>query len=400
MFHTPSQAGLICCGLLVLSSCAALTPGAEGSPGRFTGPWDLKSLRQPPKFTFAGRGSVLSSLYYENEPYQGKPARVFAYYACPEKVEGKIPAMVLVHGGGGTAFAKWAQLWAERGYAALAMDLAGHGPDGHRLPDGGPEQDESCKFKSSHLKDFWTYHAVAAVIRGVSLLARMPEVDPKRIGITGISWGGYLTCIVAGLDDRLKVAVPVYGCGFIHENSVWLSVFQQMSEDERRVWVENFEPSRYLGQARMPVLFINGTNDFAYPLDSYRKSYRLVRRHALCVTVNMPHSHEDGWAPVEIGLFADQYLRGGAPLARIRSVERKGSHVKVNFTSALPVERAALHYTTDTNEWNQRQWETVEAAIEGSTVKAGLPEDRPLVYFLTLTDSRKATVSTEHEVIE
>jgi len=29
--------------------------------------------------------------------------------------------------------------------------------------------------------------------------------------VTGISWGGYLTCIVAGIDDRLKAAVPVYG---------------------------------------------------------------------------------------------------------------------------------------------------------------------------------------------
>ena len=68
----------------------------------------------------------------------------------------------------------------------------------------------------------WTYHAVAAVIRGHSLLLAQKEVDPQRIGLTGISWGGYLTCIVAGLDDRLKVAVPVYGCGFLHENSCWL----------------------------------------------------------------------------------------------------------------------------------------------------------------------------------
>src|SRR5262249_55644912 len=50
------------------------------------------------------------------------------------------------------------------------------------------------------------------VSRCVSLLGRLPEVDPDRIGVTGISWGGYLTGLVAGLDDRLKAAVPVYGC--------------------------------------------------------------------------------------------------------------------------------------------------------------------------------------------
>ena len=44
-----------------------------------------------------------------------------------------------------------------------------------------------------------------------------------------ISWGGYLTCIVAGLDNRFKAAVPVYGYGFLHENSVWLNQFAKMT---------------------------------------------------------------------------------------------------------------------------------------------------------------------------
>jgi hypothetical protein len=33
--------------------------------------------------------------------------------------------MVLIHGGGGTAFADWVRLWTGRGYAAIAMDLCG-----------------------------------------------------------------------------------------------------------------------------------------------------------------------------------------------------------------------------------------------------------------------------------
>src|SRR5262249_55463954 len=147
--------------------------------------------------------------------YQGKPTRVFAYLARPEKVEGKRPAMVLVHGGGGSAFKEWAELWAQRGYVALAMDLAGQGADHKRLADGGPAQDDDTKFGDVPLREAWPYHAVADVLRGVALVAALPEVDAERLGITGISWGGYLTCLVAGLDDRLKVAVPVYGCGFL-----------------------------------------------------------------------------------------------------------------------------------------------------------------------------------------
>src|SRR5207249_2399192 len=161
----------------------------------------------------------------------------------------------------------------------------------------------------------------------------------------GISWGGYLTCIAAGLDDRFRVAVPVYGCGFLDEDSAWLPTFQKMPEARRRRWVEQFDPSRYLGRARMPVLFVNGTNDFAYPLGSYQKSYRLVKDRTLCVTVKMPHGHPQGWAPVEIGLFVDQHLRGGRPLARVEAVRRVGGRVAVRFRAEVPVVRAAFHVT-------------------------------------------------------
>ncbi len=147
------------------------------------------------------------------------------------------------------------------------------------------------------------------------------------------------------------------------------------------------------------MLFVNGTNDFAYPLDSYRKSYGLVKDRTLCVTVNMPHGHPQGWAPAEIGLFVDQHLKGGKPLAKVESPKRDGNKVEVKFRAEVPVAGAGLHYTTDDGPWQKRKWQTREAKVDGTTVRAELPEGRPLVYFLTLTDERKATVSTEHEVI-
>jgi dienelactone hydrolase len=396
----PARESVLVGGLAVLAFLIICTDGraTETEPKR-SGPWKLEALHRPPKMTILDRGEELTSLYYAGEPYHGEPTRVFAYLARPEKADGKLPAMVLAHGGGGKAFREWAELWAGRGYVALAMDLAGHGPDGKRLPDGGPEQDDGTKFADVPAEDAWTYHAVADVIRGVSLLAGRPDVDPERIGVTGISWGGYLTCIVAGLDGRLKVAVPVYGCGFLDDNSFWLPTLQKMSEERRKRWVENFDPSRYLGQARMPMLFVNGTNDFAYPLDSYRKSYRLVEDRSLCVTVNMPHGHPQGWAPAEIGLFADQHLRGGRPLPRIESCRREGDAVEVKFRAEVPVTRAALHFTTDSGPWKERKWKTQVLEVKGASVRAELPKGRPLVYFLTLTDGRKATVSTEHEVL-
>ena len=260
----------------------------------------------------------------------GKPTRVFAYYAVPQAGQAPFPAMVLVHGGGGKAFREWAALWADRGYAAIAMDLSGRGPDGKRLPDGGPEQSDDEKFRDfAEADQMWSYDAVAAAVRAHSFLASRPEVDGSRIGVTGISWGGYLTCIIAGIDDRVKVAVPVYGCGFLDENSVWLEPrFKKMGPARAKRWADLFDPSRYLPGVTCPILFVNGTNDFAYPLDSYQKSYQLVKVPTdLCVTVRMPHGHSEGWKPKEIGLFVDSVLKEGTLPPRLAMPEVSGDRV-------------------------------------------------------------------------
>ena len=397
-------------GVAVLFASVLCGQAWSQPPKRYTGPWDLSALRRAPKATWGDPSGLVREVYYEGEPYQGKPTRVFAYYGRPAQGDGPFPAMLLVHGGGGKAFAEWATLWAQRGYAALAMDTAGHGPGGkERLPDGGPDQDDNSKFREfgpAEIKAMWTYHAVATVVRGHSLLAARKDVDPDRIGITGISWGGYLTCIVTGIDDRLKVSVPVYGCGFLYENSVWLPRFDKISADTRRLWIENFDPSRYLPGVRCPILFVNGTNDFAYPLDSYQKSYREVGggrleagragNRSLCVTVKMPHGHPQGWAPKEIGLFVDNVLQGGDPLPAIGEMKTADGKAAASFKSPTPIVRAQLLHTSDAGPWQKRNWKSVDATAADGTVSAELPPDRPLVYFLNITDSRGATVSTPH----
>jgi dienelactone hydrolase len=361
--------------------------------------WNLSALREPPETTY---GDTLSDgireVYYVNEPYRGESTRVYAVLGVPESDE-PVPGMVLVHGGGGRAFAEWVRLWNARGYAAISMDLSGRGRNAERLPDGGPEQGDREKFfdMDAGLREMWTYHAIAAAIRGASLLAAHPAVDARRIGVTGISWGGYLTCILAGVDDRFGCAIPVYGCGFLHENSCWLPIFAQMSDAHRERWIAVFDPSAYLPNARNPILWMNGTNDFAYPMDSHQKSSRIAPgTDRLSVTVRMPHSHEDGWAPVEIAHYADSRFRDGAVFAKLDECRLDGDFAMTTMVSERPIAHAGLHYTTDTSPWFDRYWESLPATVHDSHVIARLPEARPTALFLTVTDDRGVTVSTEY----
>ena len=87
--------------------------------------WDLGNLQQCPEYEVLEEDAEgIPSVLYASEPYLGRNTRVFAYLGVP-KGEQPVPGMVLVHGGGGTAFKEWVQLWNRRGYAAIAMDLAG-----------------------------------------------------------------------------------------------------------------------------------------------------------------------------------------------------------------------------------------------------------------------------------
>ncbi len=377
------------------ASVGAQAPDAK--PDR-AGPWNLSELRQTPEYEWGDTVDGLRQVYFRSEPYQGRPTRVFAWYGCPDGGERPVPGIVLVHGGGGRAFREWVQLWVERGYAAIAMDLAGCGPDGRRLPDGGPGQSDADKFAPFDDADvgrMWTYHAIAAVVRAHSLLAAQQGVDPRRIAVTGISWGGYLTCIAAGVDDRFAAAVPVYGCGFLHENSVWLKTFQGMEPELRDRWVRYFDPSQYLGRVRCPIFFLNGTNDFAYPLDSYRKSFDLVAgKKALRIEVRMKHSHPDGWAPREIGWFVDSVLRGGEPLPELGDLRLESGRAVAAVRGGVPPVSAELHYTRDEGPWQERNWSTEPARIENGRVVAEIPAAPVRALLLSVTDARGAMVST------
>jgi dienelactone hydrolase len=394
-------------GLIVCFSAQAIHAADETKP-ETAGSWPIQKLMQTPAVVWLDETKPIRSLLYVGEPAAGKPTQVFAYYASPATLRGKpaagderFPGVVLIHGGGGTAFKAWVELWAKRGYAAIAMDLGGSRPDDAdpkkrtRLEDGGPAQDDKAKFDSiatEDLTDDWPYHAVASSILAHSLLRSFSDVDAERTAVTGISWGGYTCSLVASVDSRFKAAVPVYGCGFLQENSVWLPQFARLGAAQTRRWVQMYDPSSHLPRCRVPLLWVNGTNDFAYPLDSYAKSIQAATeaKTTVRIEVKMPHGHEAGWAPREIGAFIDHQLGVPAakPLPRSEAAVASGGSVTAKFQSETAIKSAILHYTLPPGPINKREWKSQPATVRGNTIVA---ESLPLeadIFFVSLTDER------------
>jgi len=401
-------AGLASNHMWILVAFCVLSPSLPIGADDAVCVWDMRALGSTPAAEPADSFGAqdVHAIYFTGEPWQGKPTKIFAYYGLPNNAssESPVPGVVCVHGGGGTAFAEWVRIWNEKGFAAIAIDTNGavpqapheNYPDKYRHAWAGPPR-YGFDQAAWDVRDQWPYHAVAAIIRAHSLLRSMPEVDSSNIGVTGISWGGYLTSLVAGVDPRFKFAIPVYGCGFVHEGTSWNKAVDDYGRER---WVSLWDPSSHLGKARLATLWINGTNDAHYHMPLFQQTYRLPHgERSLAIRVRMDHGHGSGWSPPEIYAFANSAVGRGDPLIKLTGQGRDGANVWVKFEPPTKIEvaKAELNYTADRGAWVDRHWNTMTAVVERSDgrVVGELPEDAAAYYF-NLIDSRGLLVSSEH----
>ena len=376
------------------------------------GPWDLALLNQVPKWqkTDTAAQPGMTGILYESLPLSGNAVEVFAYYSAPEGPvpEGGWPAVVCVHGGGGTAFNEWIKKWNDHGFAAISMDLEGHFPirkpgesKGPRIstPNPGPSRVGVFGDFDLPIEQQWYYHAVSQVILAHSLIRSFPEVNPRLTGITGISWGGTLTSTTMGVDKRFKFAIPVYGCGFLPDSDGHQGDAIKPGK-HTRVVNKYFDGSAYFSKVTIPTLWVNGTNDKHFSMPATQESSRSVKGPAtLRFELRMRHGHYPGWAPEEIYAFASSIAQEGDPLILLGKPQVNGSQVSVSYTASKNVAKAELMYTLDEGIWNQRTWEVAPASVSGSNLSASIPEGATTICF-TATDDRNLMVSSEYILIK
>lgn len=375
-------------------------------------PWTLSKLFQAPKWEFVetAKKPGLKGILYESTRYKGKRVEVFAYYGTPEGVapEGGWPAVVCVHGGGGTAFDEWVKLWNSHGYAAISMDLEGHYPirengetKGPRVSTEkpGPSRDGVFNDYKKPIEKQWYYHAVSQIILANSLIRSFPEVNPDKVGITGISWGGTLTSTTIGLDDRFKFAIPVYGCGFLSETDGIQG--NAIAPGKQTSWVnENYDGSAYFDRVDIPTFWVNGTNDRHFPMPATQESSQAIKGPSvLRYGLEMKHGHGQGWKPEEIYAFADSIVKGGEPLVQFDAIERSSRKVSVRVANNREVADAELFYTMDRGVWLERKWHSQPANVTGDILSAEIP-DRAVAVFFSATDERGLMTSSEYVLVE
>ncbi len=104
--------------------------------------------------------------------------------------------------------------------------------------------------------------------RAIDLLMARPDVDPERIAYLGVSYGGAMGGLLAGIDHRLKGCVLIVGDGgFVtHEtNTENITMSSKEFSEEYKAWINAMwpiEPIHYVSHASpTPLLFQNATRD-------------------------------------------------------------------------------------------------------------------------------------------
>lgn len=125
---------------------------------------------------------------------------------------GRRPVVIALHGTDGSKnnMLSLCRKLATNGFVAVAIDGRYHGE--RKTGRGQTDYDNAIvrAYHGSGEHPFF-YDSVRDVMRLVDYLATRDDVDPERIGLTGISKGGIETYLTAAVDKRIAVAVPFIG---------------------------------------------------------------------------------------------------------------------------------------------------------------------------------------------
>jgi dienelactone hydrolase len=157
-------------------------------------------------------GYRIEKVTYEVLPDVLVPAHLYV----PENINGRAPAILFYPGHWWADskmrpdFQAFCITMARLGFMVLSWDPFGQGERGVSSRDHRRIETLLVGISQQGLAEYETQCAIRY------LLSRR-EVDPKRLGITGASGGGYNTWITSALDDRIAVAVPVVGTSEFYE---------------------------------------------------------------------------------------------------------------------------------------------------------------------------------------
>jgi dienelactone hydrolase len=222
------------------------------------------------------RGVLIERIHFQSKPGLYVTGNLYR----PKQVEGRLPAILYVcgHAGRGldgnkTAFQDHGMWFARNGYVALLIDTLQLGEVAgvhHGTYNLGRMWWQAAGYTPAGV-ECWNG------IRAIDYLTSRQDVDPARIGVTGISGGGATTFWIAATDDRVACAVPVSGMSDL-ESYVKNRVINGHCDC---MFIYNAFQWEWTTIAALiaprPMLFANSDHDPIFPMDGNARVFDRLR---------------------------------------------------------------------------------------------------------------------------
>jgi dienelactone hydrolase len=184
-----------------------------------------------------------------------KGGKVPAYLVAP-RGHGPFAGLIFVHWGQGDReeFVEEAVALARMGVVSLCLDAPHRRPDALRSPDYKPEE----------VPQEVEVQLITDVRRAVDVLTARPDVDSRRIGYVGHSYGATYGGVVAGVEKRIKAYVLMAGYVTLTDSyrvSTHPLIAQERAATPPELWEQNLslmEPLdavHYVGHAAPSAIF-------------------------------------------------------------------------------------------------------------------------------------------------
>lgn len=218
----------------------------------------------------------------------------------------KYPAILDIHGGPktvyGTVFYHEMQLWANMGYFVFFTNPRGGDGRGNEFLDifgkyGTIDYDDLMKFTDI-------------------VLDKYPAIDASKVGVTGGSYGGFMTNWIVGHTDRFACAatqrsisnwISFYGTSdigmFFTEDQIHGNIFDSVE----KLWEHS--PLKYVKNVVTPTLFIHSDEDFRCPMEQATQFYTAMVDRGVEARFVMFHGENH------------ELSRSGKPKHRVRRLE-------------------------------------------------------------------------------
>ena len=321
-------------------------------------PLDIKVTREWDE-SYEGKKIGIQMLTFTVGTFKNEVSRISAYYGYPKDINDTVPGLVQVHGGGQRADKNIVVADAANGYASLSLNWGGRELEDQKTGEPGTDwgaidptqkhvshyfrltpDDKTAQSIYSPRNNNW-FILTLATRRGLTFLEQQPIVDRDKLGVYGHSMGGAITGQVAGLDNRIKAAVPSCGGAGITQAA---NIARSGASSDRRVgdklYSSTIDATASLKSLNYPILGQTPQNDFNCIYDDLNYNWKVIPDPSLVhfsISPHLNHRHIAKSAFTRYRFF-DVFLKGEGTFPK-----RPELSVNLKTANGIPIASVSPH---------------------------------------------------------